>query len=127
MLRIELRDRRLRLDIERRIEPHRPRLRCQRHHIGDVGAPEDAIGHQIVGDLGGLIDADDRDQGALAFRRLKGRDRGVGLFFAIGGAAPAAGAGGSERIQAPPIVARSAAAPRLLRNTSRLFMTIVLQ
>ena len=41
---------------------------------------------------------------------------------AIGGAAPAAGAGGSERIQAPPIVTRSAATPKPLHKTSRLFM-----
>ena len=81
MLRIELRDRRLRLDLERRIELHRPRLRCQQHHVGDVGAPKDAIGHEIVGDLGGVIDADDRNQRSLAFRRLQSRESRVGFLL----------------------------------------------
>jgi hypothetical protein len=79
MPRLEVRDRRLRLDRERRIERHRPWRRAERHHLGDVGAPQDVIGHEIVGGLGGVIDANDRDQRARAFRRLEGRERGGGL------------------------------------------------
>ena len=44
----------------------------------------------------------------------------------IGGAAPAAGVRGRERIT-PPIVTRSTAAPRMLRKTSRLLMEIILR
>ena len=43
---------------------------------------------------------------------------------AIGGAAPAGGAGGSESIQAAPIITGSVAAPKPLHNKSRLFMAI---
>jgi hypothetical protein len=42
MPRIEFRGSRLRLDLERRKKRHRPRLRCQRDHIGNIGAPKDA-------------------------------------------------------------------------------------
>ena len=102
MLRIELRDRRLRLDLERRIELHRPGLRCQQHHVGDVGAPKDAVGHEIVGDLGGVIDADDRNQRSLAFRRLQRRKSGVGFFLRDRRrGSVTVGAGGRDRIHAP--------------------------
>ena len=81
MSRIELRDRRLRLDPEGWIELHWPRLGCQHHHVGDVGALQDAIGHQIVGDLGGVVDADDGNQRSLAFRRLQSGESRVGFLL----------------------------------------------
>ena len=46
---------------------------------------------------------------------------------AIGGAAPTVDAGGNERIQAAPAAARSAAAPKPLRNANRLFTAAVLR
>ncbi len=124
MTRIELRHRRLRLDLERRIQRHRPRLRRQRHHIGDVGTPQDAVRHQIVGGLGGVVDADDRDQRALALRRLQAPRswrRPHPSRSAL--RTIAAGVGGSESIQPPPIITASATTPSPPHPARRRFMS----
>ena len=81
MLRIELCDCRLRLDLERRKQRHGAGRRCQRHDVGDVGAREDAVGHQVIGGLGRVVDADDGDQRALPLRRPQGRDRCIALVL----------------------------------------------
>ena len=81
MLRIELRDGRLRFDLQRRKQRHGAGRRCQRHDIGDVGALEDAVGHQVIGGLGGVVDADDGDQRALPLRRLQRRDHRIALVL----------------------------------------------
>jgi hypothetical protein len=81
MPRLELRDRRLRLDLERRIKLERPPLRCQRHHVGNVGAPKDPIRHEVVSDFGGVVDADDGNQRPLTFRRLQSGESSVGFLL----------------------------------------------
>ena len=81
MLRIELGDGRLRFDLQRRKQRHGTGRGCERHDIGDVGALEYAIGHQIIGGFGGVVDADDGDQRALPLRRFQRRDRRVALVL----------------------------------------------
>ena len=79
MLSIERRGRGIGFDPQGRVQLHGPRLRRQRDDVGDIGAAQDAIGHQIVGGLGAVIDPDDRDQRTLPFRRLQRRKRGLSL------------------------------------------------
>ncbi len=62
MLGIKRRNSRLGFDLERRIERHCPWCCAQRHHVGDVGLAEDAVRHEIVGGLGGVVEPDDGDQ-----------------------------------------------------------------
>ena len=122
MLRIELGDGRLRFDLQCRKQRHGAGRGCQRHDVGDVGALEDAVRHQIIGGFGCVVDADDGDQRALPLRRLQCRDRRVGSSCAIAGGVATEGAAGSEKIQPPPITAASAMAPIALHNTRRKFM-----
>jgi hypothetical protein len=81
MLRIKLGDGRLRFDLERRIKRHRTGRRCKRHDVGDVGAPEDAVRHQVIGGFGGVVDADDSDQRARPLWRLQRGDHRIMLVL----------------------------------------------
>lgn len=67
---------RLRFDTEAAgIEPDRFGALGNHGHVGDVAAPEHAIGNEEVGNLGRLVVGEDRDHGSLAFRRAHRIDR----------------------------------------------------
>jgi hypothetical protein len=59
---IEPGDAGVRLDHQRRAHADGPGLDGQRHHVGHVGATQDAVGSYEVGHLGPCIEADDGDQ-----------------------------------------------------------------
>jgi hypothetical protein len=120
---VERRDRRIRHDLERRIELHRTRAGRQHHHVGHVGAPQDACGHEVVSRLGRVVDAYDGDQGTLLFRRLQGSQMASISSCATGGAPAAAGAGGRLNTQVPKPAnesATSASPPQMTYRTDTI-------
>src|SRR3546814_3022489 len=69
--RVELLNRCLGFNLERRKERDSSRPERQGKHISDIGALEDAIGQQEIRSLGGVIDGNYCNYGALPFRPLK--------------------------------------------------------
>jgi hypothetical protein len=60
---------------------------CQRHDVGHVGAPKDALGHQIVGDLGASLMAMIAISGRTRFGGFRAATVASASSFAIGDAA----------------------------------------